>query len=115
MSATPRPVLRFDAFIQKPGKSRIFPQTFLTLWLFRPFSSHDGVIGLNLTNTFLVFTEDDIGDLLKIRLTWQGEAETWSSVWKNIRKSFWNWTPNPTKPILEVRRIRVKAGETQKK
>ncbi|XP_075889467.1 endothelial lipase [Nelusetta ayraudi] len=76
---------------------------------------HDGIVGLNLTNTFLVFTEDDIGDLLKIRLTWEGEADTWNSVWKNIRKSFWNWDPNPTKPILQVRRIRVKAGETQKK
>ncbi|XP_071774708.1 endothelial lipase [Centroberyx gerrardi] len=72
-------------------------------------------VGLNLTNTFLVFTEDDIGDLLKIRLSWEGASDSWSSVWKNIKQSFWSWKSTPTKPVLEVRRIRVKAGETQKK
>ncbi|XP_030593596.1 endothelial lipase [Archocentrus centrarchus] len=74
---------------------------------------HDNGIGLNLTNTFLVFTEQDIGDLLKIRLSWEGESDSWSSMWKNIRNKFWN--NKPSNPILEVRRIRVKAGETQKK
>ncbi|KAM9360446.1 endothelial lipase [Symphorus nematophorus] len=76
---------------------------------------HDGNIGLNLTNTFLVFTEEDIGDLLKIRLSWEGESDSWNSVWKNIKKTFWAWNTKPPKPVLEVRRIRVKAGETQKK
>lgn len=56
--------------------------------------------------------EDDIGDLLKLRLTWEGETSSWNSVWKTFKKSFWGWKP---KPILQVRRIRVKAGETQKK
>lgn len=79
------------------------------------FSSHDDTVGLNLTNTFLVFTEKDIGDLLKIRLSWEGESESWNSVWKNIKKTFWAWNTKPPKPVLEVRRIRVKAGETQKK
>lgn len=74
--------------------------------------SFKGDIGLNLTNTFLVFTEEDIGDLLKIRLNWEGEADSWNSVWKNLKKSFWGWKANP---VLQVRRIRVKAGETQKK
>ncbi|TNM89502.1 hypothetical protein fugu_003736 [Takifugu bimaculatus] len=72
----------------------------------------EGDIGLNLTNTFLVFTEEDIGDLLKIRLNWEGEADSWNSLWKNLKKSFWGWK---AKPVLQVRRIRVKAGETQKK
>lgn len=75
----------------------------------------DEAVGVNMTNTFLVFTEEDIGDLLKIRLTWEGDAESWNSVWKNIKKSFWAWNAKPAKPVLEVRRIRVKAGETQKK
>lgn len=69
-------------------------------------------IGLNLTNTFLVFTEEDIGDLLKIRLIWEGQSDSWNSIWKNIKKSFWG---SNAKPVLQVRRIRVKAGETQKK
>ncbi|XP_051923183.1 endothelial lipase isoform X2 [Hippocampus zosterae] len=76
---------------------------------------HDNSIGLNLTNTFLVFTEQDIGDLLRIHLSWEGDAESLYSVWRKIKKSFWAWNPNPSKPVLEVRRIRVKAGETQKK
>lgn len=68
-------------------------------------------IGLNLTNTFLVFTEE-IGDLLNITLNWEGVADSWNSVWKSIKQSF--WSNNTATPVLEVRRIRVKAGETQK-
>ncbi|XP_037536848.1 endothelial lipase [Nematolebias whitei] len=79
------------------------------------FVVHDEPIGMNFTNTFLVFTEEDIGDLLKIRLTWEGENESLSSVWKSIKHSFWSWNAKAVKPALEVRRIRVKAGETQKK
>lgn len=75
----------------------------------------DHKIGLNATNTFLVFTEEDIGDLLKIELSWEGEGESWSSVWKTFRKSFFTWNTSLSKPVLQVRRIRVKAGETQKK
>lgn len=71
---------------------------------------NDGV-GLNLTNTFLVFTEEDIGELLKISLRWGGPSDTWTSVIKSI----WPWSSKQDKKILEVRRIRVKAGETQKK
>ena len=78
-------------------------------------SSVEDTVGLNMTNTFLVFTEEEIGDLLKIRLSWEGEADSWNSVWKNIKKSFWAWNSKPPKPVLAVRRIRVKAGETQKK
>ncbi|XP_034452665.1 endothelial lipase isoform X1 [Hippoglossus hippoglossus] len=76
---------------------------------------HENIIGLNLTNTFLVFTEKEIGDLLKISLSWEGDDESWSSMWKSVKKSFWAWNAKPPKPVLEVRRIRVKAGETQKK
>ncbi|XP_039536764.1 endothelial lipase isoform X2 [Pimephales promelas] len=72
-------------------------------------------VGLNLTNTFLVFTEDDIGDLLKISLRWEGPSDSWSSVLKHIKSSFLSWSSKPKKKVLEVRRIRVKAGETQKK
>ncbi|KAK2853210.1 hypothetical protein Q7C36_008411 [Tachysurus vachellii] len=71
----------------------------------------DGV-GMNLTNTFLVFTEEDIGELLKIRLTWESPTESFSAVWKHI-KSFWS-TSSSTK-VLQVRRIRIKCGESQRK
>ncbi|KAF4070335.1 hypothetical protein AMELA_G00284230 [Ameiurus melas] len=71
----------------------------------------DGV-GLNLTNTFLVFTEEDIGELLKIRVSWESPTESLSAVWKHI-KSF--WTRSQSTKVLQVRRIRVKCGETQRK
>ncbi|KAM9394319.1 endothelial lipase isoform 2-T2 [Pholidichthys leucotaenia] len=74
--------------------------------------THNNIIGLNHTNTFLVFTEEDIGDLLKIRLSWEGEGDSWTSMWKSIRQSFMGWK---AKHILEVRRIRVKSGESQMK
>ncbi|KAM3610805.1 uncharacterized protein V6R79_009091 [Siganus canaliculatus] len=73
---------------------------------------YGGAIGLNLTNTFLVFTEEDIGDLLKIRLSWEDTTKSWS--WKDLRRMF-SWSTKPTNSILQIRRIRVKAGETQKK
>nr|XP_023692284.1 endothelial lipase [Paramormyrops kingsleyae] len=71
-------------------------------------------IGLNFTNTFLVFTEEDIGDLLKIELSWEGPTDSFSSMFKSMRSSFWSWSSSKTE-VLQVRRIRVKAGETQKK
>uniref|UniRef100_A0A8C5N9A8 triacylglycerol lipase n=1 Tax=Gouania willdenowi TaxID=441366 RepID=A0A8C5N9A8_GOUWI len=76
---------------------------------------HEDTVGLNKTNTFLVFTEEDIGDLLKIELSWEGASESLNSFWKNIRKNFWAWNKKPPTAELEVRRIRVKSGETQKK
>ncbi|XP_060787013.1 endothelial lipase [Neoarius graeffei] len=71
----------------------------------------DGV-GLNLTNTFLVFTEEDIGELLKIRLSWESPSESFSAVWKHF-KSF--WSSSSSHKVLQVRRIRIKCGETQRK
>uniref|UniRef100_A0AAY4CH93 Lipase domain-containing protein n=1 Tax=Denticeps clupeoides TaxID=299321 RepID=A0AAY4CH93_9TELE len=68
----------------------------------RLIGSHPDGVGLNFTNTFLVFMEQDVGELLKIELSWEGHTESLSSI--------------PPKPqVLEVRRIRVKSGETQKK
>lgn len=75
---------------------------------------NDG-IGLNATNTFLVFTEEDIGELLKISLRWEGPSDSWASVIKHMKSSFFSWSSKQDKKVLEVRRIRVKAGETQKK
>lgn len=92
---------------------------FFCLFFFKQISyylcSRDNTIGLNMTNTFLVFAEEEIGEVLRIRLSWEGESDSWSSMWKNIKKNFWGWNANPSKPVLEVRRMRVKAGESQKK
>ncbi|XP_042531284.1 endothelial lipase isoform X2 [Dipodomys spectabilis] len=70
-------------------------------------------INLNATNTFLVYTEEDLGDLLKIKLTWEGTAQSWYSLWKELR-SYLSQPSNPSRE-LHIRRIRVKSGETQQK
>uniref|UniRef100_A0A673VUM1 Lipase G, endothelial type n=1 Tax=Suricata suricatta TaxID=37032 RepID=A0A673VUM1_SURSU len=70
-------------------------------------------IGLNATNTFLVYTEEDLGDLLKIKLTWEGAAQSWYNLWKELRSYLSQ--PRSSERKLSIRRIRVKSGETQQK
>ncbi|XP_040488300.1 endothelial lipase isoform X2 [Ursus maritimus] len=70
-------------------------------------------IGLNATNTFLVYTEEDLGDLLKIKLTWEGTAQSWYNLWKALRSYLSE--PRSTERELSIRRIRVKSGETQRR
>ncbi|OCU02685.1 endothelial lipase [Xenopus laevis] len=72
-----------------------------------------GEIGYNFTNTFLVYTEDNIGDLLKIHLKWDGSKQMWYSFWNSFQNY---WAKNDvTDKELHIRRIRVKSGETQQK
>uniref|UniRef100_A0A8C6CYP1 Lipase G, endothelial type n=1 Tax=Moschus moschiferus TaxID=68415 RepID=A0A8C6CYP1_MOSMO len=70
-------------------------------------------IGLNATNTFLVYTEEDLGDLLKIKLTWEGKSQSWYNLWKELRSYLTQ--PRTSKQELHIRRIRVKSGETQRR
>ncbi|XP_015470868.1 endothelial lipase isoform X1 [Parus major] len=71
------------------------------------------LIGLNATNTFLVYTEEDMGELLKIKLTWEGTSQSWYDLWKELR-SYW-YRPMNSSQELHIRRIRVKSGETQQR
>ncbi|XP_061024951.1 endothelial lipase isoform X1 [Eubalaena glacialis] len=70
-------------------------------------------IGLNATNTFLVYTEEDLGDLLKIKLTWERTTQSWYNLWKELRSYLSQ--PRRSEQELNIRRIRVKSGETQRK
>ncbi|KAL7975993.1 hypothetical protein Chor_011761, partial [Crotalus horridus] len=70
-------------------------------------------IGLNYTNTFLVYTEEDVGDILRIKLTWESTTQSWYNFWSQM-KNYWS-KPDPSSKELQIRRIRVKSGETQKK
>ncbi|XP_009995044.1 PREDICTED: endothelial lipase [Chaetura pelagica] len=70
-------------------------------------------IGLNATSTFLVYTEEDMGELLKIKLTWEGTSQSWYDLWKEL-KSYW-YRPAKAPQELHIRRIRVKSGETQQR
>uniref|UniRef100_A0A8C5SXG5 triacylglycerol lipase n=1 Tax=Laticauda laticaudata TaxID=8630 RepID=A0A8C5SXG5_LATLA len=70
-------------------------------------------IGLNYTNTFLVYTGEDVGDILRIKLTWEITTQSWYNFWSQM-KNYWS-KPDPSSKELQIRRIRVKSGETQKK
>lgn len=70
-------------------------------------------IGYNYTNTFLIHTENDIGDLWKITLKWEGSKQTWYSLWSSLQ-NYWS-APQLREKELHIRRIRVKSGETQQK
>ncbi|KAF6088251.1 lipase G, endothelial type [Phyllostomus discolor] len=70
-------------------------------------------IGLNATNTFLVYTEEDLGDLMKIKLTWKRASQSWYSLWTGFR-SLLSQSPKSEQEV-NIRRIRVKSGETQQK
>lgn len=70
-------------------------------------------IGLNTTNTFLVYTEEDLGDLLKIKLTWKKVSQPWYNLWKKLH-SYLSQSLQSVQE-LNIRRIRVKSGETQQK
>ncbi|XP_051893854.1 lipoprotein lipase-like isoform X2 [Pristis pectinata] len=74
----------------------------------------------NKTYSFLVVTEVDIGDLLLIKFRWESSL-TWNSLWKRMKNSI-SWYKLPLWSTLissdsdiQIRRIRVKSGETQKK
>ncbi|XP_069784532.1 lipoprotein lipase-like isoform X2 [Narcine bancroftii] len=74
----------------------------------------------NKTYSFLVVTEVDIGDLLLIKFWWELSL-TWHSLWKRMKDSIsWYKLPLWSTSIhsdsdIQLRRIRVKSGETQKR
>ncbi|XP_048401815.1 endothelial lipase-like isoform X2 [Stegostoma tigrinum] len=70
----------------------------------------------NRTTSFLVYLEDDIGDLLSIKLMWEGSSLSWS-FWTQLKSLWYGSNHNEPRDLkeLEIRKIRVKSGEMQKK
>ncbi|XP_007662673.1 lipoprotein lipase [Ornithorhynchus anatinus] len=59
-------------------------------------------ISTNKTYSFLVYTEVDIGELLMLKLQWEKDSIfSWSGWWSSA--------------AFDIEKVRVKAGETQKK
>uniref|UniRef100_H3BF25 Lipoprotein lipase n=1 Tax=Latimeria chalumnae TaxID=7897 RepID=H3BF25_LATCH len=59
-------------------------------------------VGSNKTYSFLTYTNIDIGDLLMLKLKWESDSFfSWSEWWKSY--------------AFDIRKIRVKSGETQHK
>ncbi|XP_034757328.2 hepatic triacylglycerol lipase isoform X2 [Acipenser ruthenus] len=67
----------------------------------------------NKTYTFLITLDTDIGDLMVLKFKWEGSA-VWANIWNKVQ-TIMPWRKGRKGPELTVGRIRVKAGETQKK
>lgn len=67
----------------------------------------------NETHSFLLVTEKDVGDLLMLRFKWE-DASSWSpsGALKMVRS--W-WGGRSGSAPTRVRKIRVRAGETQQR
>nr|ACT22637.1 hepatic lipase [Acipenser sinensis] len=67
----------------------------------------------NKTYTLLITLDTDIGDLMVLKFKWEGSA-VWANIWNKVQ-TIMPWRKGGKGPELTVGRIRVKAGETQKK
>lgn len=59
-------------------------------------------VSTNKTYSFLLYTEVDIGDLLMLKIQWE-------------KDSIFSWSDWWTTYTLDIQKVRVKSGETQKK
>ncbi|XP_061102976.1 hepatic triacylglycerol lipase-like [Conger conger] len=77
-----------------------------------PLTFVDGISG-NRTHTFLVTLETDIGELMMLKLHWEGRAVL-ASVW-NRMQTFIPWGGERKRRGLTLGNIRIKTGDTQAK
>lgn len=67
----------------------------------------------NKTHSFLLVAEKDIGDLLMVKFKWE-ESTSWSPSFMLNMVSSW-WSGDSAESEVEVHKIRIRVGETQKK
>lgn len=70
-------------------------------------------IAANATFNFLVTLEKDLGELMILRMRWEGSG-LWKNVWSRVQNMI-PWGGQEKKPQLSVGKISVKAGETQER
>lgn len=70
-------------------------------------------IATNKTHSFLLVTEQDVGDLLMLKFKWE-EDNGWSASTMLKMVSSW-WSGDSDGSNMAVHRIRVRVGETQQK
>ncbi|XP_036409849.1 lipoprotein lipase-like [Megalops cyprinoides] len=71
-------------------------------------------ISVNRTHSFLLVTEKDIGDLLRVAFRWEEPRGWYPSSLLRMMSSWWSGDSSSGADI-KVRKIRVKVGETQRK
>ncbi|KAK9542746.1 hypothetical protein VZT92_000582 [Zoarces viviparus] len=72
-----------------------------------------GNISGNKTHTFLIALDRDLGDLMFLKLHWEGSA-LWKNMWNRVQNVI-AWGGRERKPLLTVGKISVKAGDTQER
>nr|XP_014345554.1 PREDICTED: hepatic triacylglycerol lipase isoform X2 [Latimeria chalumnae] len=77
-----------------------------------PISLVESITG-NKTYSFLITIDTNIGDLMMIKFKWEGLV-AWANIWDTVQTII-PWGKQRTGPELILRKIRVKAGETQEK
>lgn len=70
----------------------------------------EGIHG-NTTLTFLITLDKDLGELMMLKLGWE-QSELWKNMWTRMQSIF-SWGAQGSEPQLMLRKISVKAGETQ--
>ncbi|CAL1604079.1 unnamed protein product [Knipowitschia caucasica] len=65
----------------------------------------------NRTFTFLLTLDKDLGELMFLKIHWEGPA-LWRNMWDRVQ-TIMPWSGGSSKPMLTMGRISVKAGETQ--
>ncbi|KAM5339320.1 hepatic triacylglycerol lipase [Glossophaga mutica] len=77
-----------------------------------PITLDEGITS-NKTYSFLITLDSDIGELVMIKFKWENSA-VWANVWNTVQTII-PWGSRPHYSGLVLKRIRVKAGETQQK
>ncbi|XP_020481448.1 hepatic triacylglycerol lipase [Labrus bergylta] len=77
-----------------------------------PIHVTETILG-NKTFTFLITLDKDLGDLMMLKLHWEGSA-LWKTMWNRVQ-TFIPWGGEQHKPVMTVGHVRVKVGESQKR
>ncbi|XP_048471882.1 hepatic triacylglycerol lipase [Rhincodon typus] len=70
-------------------------------------------ITTNKTYSFLIHTDVNIGDLIMLKFKWETSVP-WMNLWKTVQ-TYFPWKQNDLNSELVMRKVHVKAGETQHK
>lgn len=84
---------------------------FFTVKIFLTFSAEP--ISGKASLTFLITLDRDLGELMLLKLRWEGEG-LWNNVWNRV-KNMIPWGGAENRLLLTVGKISIKAGETQER